>query len=389
MAIVLALLGHISILGCALGVAFGIFITSALIQFKFWYYNRRLMCVEQGVCAAGTVVGQPFDAFDGDRKIDMLIAPFDVPETEQLLIEVLDDMRGTLPNVPDLIDLQNRQVRFGYIRGLSDAQLKEVYIGLADNKMFSQAGREFQRHYYRRDQNIMGNAAFSNSPDDNAANPADSNPMFRYTPEEGGDPEENVLVPWLHCEVEGNRMERWLENILVGWIAGLAAFTALCVACEIISLGALDFLCGPLAGLAAAAVAFLAWLLSHFINDPNDGVANDVDVDVEDADFDTPPAEARRGDVVFMFGDWVMDTEHDQYFEVHPVKAYYLLCRDIDDPDQWVLSEEVQAAACEFNVRELIAADMERMCKIVQAVENTDPDDKFTTDVTHAMAIMP
>jgi len=375
-------------LGCAIGTGVYIMLATMVADFKHWYYNRRLMCIKHDQCACGTVVGEPHDAFDGDRKLDVLVAPFGVRDTEQLLITLLDERRGVLSNVPDLIDLQNRQVLLGYVRGLSNAQQRELYIRLADEKMFTTPANSFQRHYYRRDQAIMGDPAFLASPDDTLA--AESpNPVCRINHVEGGDPEEGVLVPWMHCEVEGNRVERILDNVLAAVIAGLVAFVAACVVCETITVGAGDWLCGLIAGGISLLIAFLIWLISQWINDPDDGVAGEIDVDVEDASFDTPPSEARRGDVVYLFGDWVMDMEHDKYFEIHPVKAYYLLCRSAQMPEDWEITEEVPAAECEFDVRELTGADMERICRIVQAVEHTDPDESFTTDVSHALAMMP
>jgi len=386
--VVMTLLGFVAGFGCALGVGIGGLLVYGIIAFKHWYYNRRLMCIKKDQCAAGTVVGDPHDALDGDRKIDILLAPFNVPEVEDMLIQQLDEMRNELPDVPDLPDLQNRQVRFGYIKGLSSSNKKKVYIRMMEEKMFAEEGRSFQKHYYRKNQAAMGADAFNEAPSD-SLDAADPNPMFRYTAEEGDDPEEKVLVPWFHCEVEGDRLGRWLENVLAGVITGLVGYTALCVACEVVTLGTLDFLCGWLGAVAAAILAFLAWLISHFVNNPDDGVAREVDVDVEDASFDTPDSVSNPGDVVYLYGDWIMDTEHDKYFEIHPVKAYYLLCRGEQEEGNWLLTEEVPASECTFDVTQLTDSDMARMCKVVKSVENTDPDEKFTTEITHAMAMMP
>src|SRR5512139_2151233 len=190
-AMVLAGLGEAASLGCVLGVGFITTLITGCAMFKSWYYNARLMCVQHDQCVSGTVLEEPTDSLDGDRKINLLLAPFDVPETEQLIVATLDAMRGTLPGVPDLLDLQNRQVRFGYVRGLSDADQQRIYYELIDNRMFNQPGRGFLRHFYRREQARMGTPAFSESPDDTAI---PSNPMFRY--------DGPILVPYLHCEVD-------------------------------------------------------------------------------------------------------------------------------------------------------------------------------------------
>src|SRR5262245_1464776 len=114
--IVAAIAGQVASAGCIYGTALAGFLIVGVLDFKDWYYNRRLMCIKHDQCRAGTVVGEPHDSTDGDRKLDLLIAPFQVEETEQLLIEMLVEMgaAGELPNVPDAIDLQNRTIRFGY-----------------------------------------------------------------------------------------------------------------------------------------------------------------------------------------------------------------------------------------------------------------------------------
>ncbi len=384
-----AIAGQIATAGCIIGSGVAGFFLIGLLDFKAWYYHRRLMCIHKDECAAGTVIGHPHDSFDGDRKIDILIAPFQPRETEQLQIQTLVDMgaAGDLANVPDAMDLQNRQIHFGYMRGLSEGQQIDVQINLVDNYMFSQPGRDFLRHFYRRDEPRMGTAAFNESPDDTGSGP---NPMFRVNPQEGGDPEENQLVPYMHTEVEGNAMARFLDNLIAGVVAFLAAFLALCIVCEVVTMGAADWLCGWIGAGLAALFALLVWFIANqWVNPPEDGNASEIDVDVEDTEFDTPPGEARPGDVVFLFGDWIMDEEHGNYFEVHPVKAYYLLCRSRRNPEDWELTEEVPASECQFDVCELDAAAFDRICRIVRAVETTDPDEGFTTTIAQGLSLMP
>lgn len=88
-----------------------------------------------------------------------------------------------------------------------------------------------------------------------------------------------------------------------------------------VTVGLPDGLCGAGAAGLAALLALLALILATAVNDPNDGGASEVDVDVEDPDFDTPPTAMSQGDVVFVFGDWIMDEQHGNYFEIHPVKG--------------------------------------------------------------------
>ena len=74
-------------LGCILGIVFLATLVTGAAMFKTWYYNARLMCIQHDQCSAGTVVDEPTVSTDGDRKINLLLAPFSVEETEQLMVE--------------------------------------------------------------------------------------------------------------------------------------------------------------------------------------------------------------------------------------------------------------------------------------------------------------
>lgn len=377
-AVVIAGLGGAATRGCILGIAFLTLLVFGLIEFKHWYYNNRLMCIRKDQCSAGTVVDQPTQSTDGDRKINVLIAPFSVQETEQLMIATLDGLRGTLPSVPALLDLQNRQVRFDYVRGLGDTDQQRVYADLIDNRMFGQPGRAFLRHYYRRDLARMGAASFNESPDDTTI---PSNPMYRY--------DGPILVPYLHNEVDGYVLGRFLDNILAALITALVAFTALCALCATVGLP--DALCGAGAAALAALLALLALIIATLVNPPGDGGASEVDVDVEDPDFDTPPTAMSQGDVVFVFGDWIMDEEHGNYFEIHPVKAWFRLCSRAPgaDPADWVLSDEIPPSECAVDVTKMTEDDFNRLCAMVTKGETTDPDDVILLTVPTGLATIP
>ncbi len=364
-------------LGCILGIVFLATLVTGAAMFKSWYYNARLMCIQHDQCSAGTVVDEPTVSTDGDRKINLLLAPFSVEETEQLMVETLDGMRGTLSNVPALIDLQNRQIRFDYVRGLSDPDQQRVYADLIDNRMFGQPGRAFLRHYFRRDEARMGTPAFNESPDDTAI---PSNPMFRY--------DGPILVPYMHNEVDGYILGKFLDNLLVALVTALVAYTALCALCA--TVGIPDALCGPGAAVLAALLALLALILATAINPPSDGDASEIDVDVEDPDFDAPPTEMRRGDVVFVFGNWIMDEEHENYFEIHPVKAWHLLCqRGGADPNNWVLPDDLPRTECAVDVRLLTESDFERLCGMIKDAETNDPDDVILLRTAAGLATIP
>lgn len=375
--VVISGLGQAAELGCILGIVFLTMLVTGAAMFKTWYYNARLMCIRHDQCTAGTVVDQPTVSTDGDRKINLLLAPFSVEETEQLMVDTLDSLRGTLANVPALIDLQNRQIRFDYVRGLSEADQQRVYADLIDNGMFGQPGRAFLRHYYRRDEARMGTPAFNESPDDTAI---PSSPMYRY--------DGPILVPYMHNEVDGYILGKFIDNILVALVTALVAFTALCALCATVGLP--EGLCGAGAAALAAVLALLALIVATAINPPADGDASEVDIDVEDPDFDAPPTEMRRGDVVFVFGNWIMDEEHGNYFEIHPVKAWHLLCqRGGADPNNWVLTDDIPRSECAVDVRLMTEADFERLCGMVNDAETNDPDGVILLRVATGLATIP
>jgi hypothetical protein len=68
------------------------------------------------------------------------------------------------------------------------------------------------------------------------------------------------------------------------------------------------------------------WLIDQLTG--NDGSPGEPDLDVDDPDFPADGVEDRVGDVVVTYGNWIMDTEHHNYFEIHPVRAWYLVARN-------------------------------------------------------------
>src|SRR2546426_1077426 len=68
-----------------------------------------------------------------------------------------------------------------------------------------------------------------------------------------------------------------------------------------------SLLCGLLGAAAGLIIAFIVWLLSKLFNDPDDGEAGEISVDVpEGAEVDAR-AKDEVGDVVLALGDWIMD----------------------------------------------------------------------------------
>jgi hypothetical protein len=341
--------------GCVAGIGLLALAISGVHGFKYWYYNERLMCIDKDQCVVGTMTGEATVSTDGDRKFDVLVAPFPTEEVQVYFAELIQANPaefGPGPvNFSDVIALQN------YIESMSEASRVRLYIRVVRERLFNQPGRDYQERFLVRDLAQMGAAAFNASDDDTLAAP-DPNPMFRIAPADS-------LAPYMHNELEGNRVERWLDNVLVGLWTFLVSYTALCAVCEFVTGGA-DWFCGWVAAALSAVLAFLAWLISHLVNDPDDGVAGQTDVDIDDPAYDGDKSTIVPGDVLALSGDWIMDTEHGQYFELHPIKAIYLVCQSEGNPNQWEvihdLSNYPRQERCPFPVEEISQDDWQRIC---------------------------
>jgi hypothetical protein len=385
--------------GIVAGIFMGLFFD--LVALRDWYYNRRLMCIRNGECAVGTVVGKPVASCDGDRKLDLLLAPFtpreiDGPAVSQA-IRTVAAADTTFPPVPSDLEI-NRVNRLAYMHGLTSAQRKRVYLELVHGIMLDPTinlGRDFQSRYMRREPPpIMPQDAFDHSPLDRPTDP-DPNPLFKYDDPGGGEdtgsvaflcrtvigfdeptPEEPRIIPFMHCEIEGNRISATIDALIVTLFAYLLLFSLLCSACIALGLGPVA--CGIIVPIITLILSILLfWLLRELFGDGTD--ASDLPVDVPDPTAPDESSSAARGDVVFVYGNWIKDTEHTQYFEIHPVKAWYLVCRDPDNVP--TLSDEPGVSRCGFDVTTLttdeqvtnLAARADLICRAIRKAETEDP----------------
>lgn len=363
-------------LGCILGVGALFALVTALHRFLDWYYNKRLMCIKDDQCVAGTLTGDPVAATDGDQKYDTLVAPFPPQEVQTYFAEVIQEnpaQFGAGPgNFADPIALQN------YVEAMSEGVRNRLYMRVVHEKMFTQAGRDFLKRYLVRIKAEMGDAAFDNSPDDTFASQS-PNPMFRISPADS-------LAPYLHCELEGDRLKKWLTNVLIGLWTAAVAYAAACAICMFVS--GQEWACGWIGKGAALLLGLLAWLLSHLINDPDEGAANQTDVDFADPAFDGDKSSIRQGDLMLIFGDWIKDTEHGEYFEIHPIKAIYLICHS--ETGDWEIVDDLTAyprERCPFAVEKITSADMEEMCKLATSAETQDATEDKILRTTQALSM--
>jgi hypothetical protein len=400
--------------GYAAIAAFVLAVVSDLLVLKDWYYNNRLMCVRTDQCAVGSVIRDPKAACDGDRKIDLLIAPFSPREVDgPMMSQAVRAVAGADPSFPPVpADLEsNRDRRVEYVhQTLSSGQRRRVFLELVHNIMLNPAvnpGRDFQSRYYRReDPPVMEQDAFDNTPPDRPGDP-NPNPLFKYEPDddaenpviaflcrsvigfEGKAESDRRLFPFLHCEIEGDRIGATIDAVVAALFSWLVLFAIACAVCE--ALGGGPVLCSFVAGAVSLLLALLLFFLFRELM--QDGTeAGEVDVDVSDPTATDPDSAAARGDVVFVFGTWIKDAEHKQFFEVHPVKAWYLVCRD---PDNVPGLAEPGRGDCTFDVTSLttdaqvtdLARRQDIICSMIRRAETEDPDTILRLNTSSALSM--
>ena len=84
---------------------FGVFPVVAMLigllgEFKDWYYNRRLLCVDpKDQCVVGAIIHKPTpSADDGDRKMNLLLAPYTEADIYRAVATHLNANIGLLNN---------------------------------------------------------------------------------------------------------------------------------------------------------------------------------------------------------------------------------------------------------------------------------------------------
>lgn len=399
-------------------VAFAAVIVAEAERAKDWYYNGRLLCIRDRDCAIGTVISEPTASFDGDRKLNLVLAPYTQADWVETTIDHFETNRGMLntpatwaepafyqtvlfpPSPQDLAG--NFATLRAYVKALrsehpndGDAEstiFRQLQIGIVD-RVLSDPARNFYRRYFRKDpahippgspldQHIpkdfdddvpwdQPNARSTKPPTFNPYLQRNDtlNPMFRYEPER--------IVPYLHCEIDGYAVAVLIDNAIMAFLA----FIALAIA--------LSFL-GPFGvGIALALAGFLFALKSliDFLTG-NDGDADPPDVDDPDAPGAT--TTIRVGDVVLTYGNWIMDTEHHNFFEIHPVRAYYLIARNSFDQsatlDKGELVDE-EFGHENFDVTEIDAIRENEICRMVTGGEEGEDGDVILLRAPQALSM--
>jgi len=348
-------------------------------------------CRESGgecknTCAIGTITDPAHNNFDGDGAFNLMLAPYEQRDHMRALLKHIEMNRNLLqqpgpyndpPFVlnggmpvksffgsvgipdnfrPDLLDdpaavandvEEHRRAIGGFFGGLRGSGFQKPYreigsnlynhmlIGYAERLLASDPSKAFFKHFFRKDASKItpGSATWNAIPQDfddtvpwlavDGSTFAPRMPnqywlpgtnfglnaMFRFN--------HGLLASYLHCEIDGSAVARLIEIIQIALGAFILAYLIL------------GSIFGPAIGaFLAALLAILAILIGNFIdNITGGGVAGLPDVEYEDPEVETGGAQG-DGDVVAVYGRWIMDTEHGQYFEVHPVVAYYIMARD-------------------------------------------------------------
>ena len=399
-------------------VAFAAVIVAEAERAKDWYYNGRLLCIRDRDCAIGTIISEPTASFDGDRKLNLMLAPYTQADWVETTIDHVETNRGMLntpatwsepafyqtvlfPPPANVLASSFVALR-GYLKQVrsehpndGDAEstiFRQLQIGIVD-RVLSNPARNFYRRYFRKDpahippgslldQHIppdfdddvprdQPNARSTKPPTFNAYLQRNDtlNPMFRYEPPH--------MVPYLHCEIDGYAVAVLIDNAIMAFLA----FIALAIA--------LSFL-GPFGvGIALALAGFLFALKSLFdFLTGNDGDAEPTEVDDPEAPGAT--TEIRRGDIVLTYGNWIMDTEHHNFFEIHPVRAYYLIARntfgntgDLENGD--LVVEEFGRE--NFDVSEITAVRENEICRMVTGDEENGGDGPILLRAPQALSM--
>jgi hypothetical protein len=268
-------------------------------------------------------------------------------------------------------------------------------------------GRDFQSRFYRREPPpVMSQDAFDHSPPDKPGDP-NPNPLFKYDGqseggegavealcriivgfEEEGEPVKR-LIPFMHCEVEGDRIGATITAVIAAAFAWLALFGIGCIVCE--ALGGNPTLCGWIVGpLSLLLAALLFFLFRELLQDGTE--AGDIDVDVPDPTSTDPDSAGAAGDVVFVFGKWIKDVKHTEYYEIHPVTAWYLVCRDagnaptLSEPGGGDCAFDVTSLTTDAQVAELVRRQ-DIMCSMITKAETKDPEQILRLSSSSALSM--
>jgi hypothetical protein len=308
------------------------------------------------------------------------------------------------PSLPDATDREND---FGKLRDyMKRLASEDPDDGDADSNMFSQIligvmdrllvdpAKNFYNRYFRKDPLYIppGTPLSDAIPQDydstvnwsgpNAASAVSQfnpyigkqtglNPMFRY--------DEGHLVPYLHCELEGYYIALLVDNLILAlnaWLVMMLLFLAL----------------GPLGLALALFLAALLYFLKWFFDEAtgNDGRPDAPDIDWDDPNTPSGGENQREGDVVVTYGNYIMDTEHHNFFEIHPVRAYYIVARNALGTEPVLVNsnlEQEEFGHENFDPSQITAQRADEICNLITQGEEGKSDDVILLRAPDALSL--
>lgn len=368
--------------GCVLGAIFLGGMIYFLVTLALWFDNKRTICMDTAACAVGTIVHDPHNNFNGDLDLDIAVAPFSPSDQQDAIRAALKSQAGVTPSSGWL----NTYIA---LAGLSPKTRLQVYEhAVEDHYLKWPADRLYQRKY------------FESTPflDPLIQSKIIKKPLYRC-PSDAEDASEKLPIPssindavlqntfvYLPCVIEGHVVVEWLKNARNALIAVLVGFVIGCAIC--IYYTGDEHNCAYAGAAVGGVLGFLIWLLSHFFNDPDDTKADGSSGTQPPAGGSTPTgspitSSAERGDVILAIGSWVMYRLDNQYYEIHPVHAWYLICRG----DQLFEKGTISPEGCRFDPSRLRGADYDIICRMAHAAEAGDPAHSLTQTVEGGLAM--
>ncbi len=242
-----------------------------IIYCRWWLYDR-LICLGGEKCAIGMLgsVEPPeeksgFDAFDTDYSINLVLAPHNIQELPA-------DYPDNVPPPPDPLG-KEAHYHSEYLKALNRA--------IADDGM---------QGYLIREQTITSNANWD---------------FQGYLNKIAGSMVLHHYQAYLHCEFEGGGIWKLYQALLIL----LPISTATAITCAIPFFG---WIVCAILGAVALVIAIAGVVLA--LNDKGSPSAYDPKTKETRTKLET------KSDILFVKGDWVFDTAHEGWNEIHPIK---------------------------------------------------------------------
>jgi hypothetical protein len=264
-----------------------------LIAYCHWWLYDRLICLGGEKCAIGLLgnVEPPEDksfpgSLDTDYSINLILAPHDIQELPA-------DYPGSVPPpgpTEDKSEYYEKQFKAAMHRKIADDGIQGDLI----REQSTTSGEDFE-------------GSFSTV---------------------GGDGVLHKFQPYLHAEFEGGGIQKLYDAAKTA----LAFATAAAVFCAI-----------PLIGWAVCAVLSIISLIviiAGFFN----GLSDKAKPSVFDEKGNQVTTLENLRDILFVQGDWVFDTAHQGWNEIHPIKHCQLVAKAVRDADDHVLWDEAIAS---------------------------------------------